>query len=980
MNLTLFRRFEVSVLVIWFCFGHATFTATKSITQKGDVMIQGLFPITYREDDTCDKLYKDGVIWAMAMKYAIDSINGSPLLDNITLGYKIDNTCHHIPTAMHNAIEIVAKYRPNSICYPQKDYCESGSKGKEKISAVIGPAMSWIAIPIASLLGLYEIPQISYAASSRILSDKTRYNSFLRTVPSDEYQAKAMADFVHTFGWNYVFLIASDDDYGKMGAATFKTTAKSLNVCISNDEYIPFKSDMMKDYLRSTLNALKTSERAKVVIVFSYANQGEILLKEAEKMNITDRTWITSDAWSSAAADFKLSYKLLEGIITFSIRSKRVDAFVDYIKNLQIQEVTGIPWFVKYMETVLDCVYNNKNKSKRMCNPNETLPSNHLFTNEGIANVIDAVNATANAILSMTTCAKGKCNNPSFPINPLELLGNIKNVSFLGVDDAKVEFNENGDRTSSGYTIRNLQVKNGKLVYVDVGDWTEIQGETFFEVNASLIKWNQGQRPHSNCFRLCQPGERIVGQTTCCWNCQKCEKGTFSSTAGALSCTKCNETHYTSKGRTLCIARTVVYLSLGDPGGVSILTISILGIVITSVIVGIFVRHRSTPVISSSSVCHLVTLFFILYLSFFFTMSFSLSKPTNPSCVVIESIFELLISMYACFLFSKTRIANRVMRSALARIKGMRPEWSHITVIFSLLLIELILVILRQSMNPSHIHYVNQEDKTRLLECEQLFPTLRILAIATPSSILIIATVIAFRERNVPENFNEAKFISFATILLCIIDISFISTYRYVTGISRILVVTFTAFVSAFCVMGCICTPKLYIIFMHPGRNVARESTPVERNGPEQPRTSVTEAISPDLNSNVKTVTRPNPVNLMDVNNSYFHETSFLNYGAETGDNPPKNGSTNHIPDLANHVQGKEQANHSQQKQLTNNRKRSKVHVTFDLSTLQETSEDSVGPGVGEQHTNLGCSGDDDETTTYSNEDIKPPPRAFTVI
>ncbi|KAK3697745.1 hypothetical protein QZH41_001476 [Actinostola sp. cb2023] len=954
--------------------------------KEGDIFLQGLFPITYRDGEKCDRLYKDGVMWAMAMLFAIESINNSTLLSNLTLGYKIDNTCQHIPTAMHNAIEIVAKYRPNSICYPHRDYCEGGSKGEQKIAAVIGPAMSWIAIPIASLLGLYEIPQISYAATSRILSDKTRYNSFMRTVPSDEYQAKAMAKFVHDFGWNYVFIIASDDDYGKMGAATFKATAKGLNVCIANDEYIPFKSDMAAEYLHNTLLTLKNSERSKVVIVFSYGNQGEILLKEAAKLNITGRTWITSDAWTSSVIGFNLSHNLLEGIITFSIRSQRVDEFVDFVNHLQIKDVQHIPWFRRYMENVLDCVStNDTGRGRRLCDPNETLPSHHDIPNEAIANVIDAVNATANAIKTMFSCAPGKeCRNPNLPITPLELLQQIKNTSFVGADSANVEFNANGDRTSSGYTIRNVQVQHGKLVYVDVGYWSQIKGKTHFEVNSSLIKWNSGRRPRSNCFRVCQPGERVVGQTECCWNCQKCEKGTFSSSAGALTCTKCNETHYTDEQRTTCIARKVVYLSLRDPAGISILTVCMLGVVTTSVIAGIFVHFRNTPVIASSTAFHLVMFFVILYMSFFFAMSITVSKPSNTMCVVIESMYELLIMMYTSFLLSKTRIVNKIVRSAVSRLKYMRPEWSHILVVASLMTLQLILVTVRQSISPSYIQFVNQEDKTRLLQCKQVFSSLKVLPIAFPSAILIVATLISFKERNIPDNFNEAKFISFTTILLCIIFISFISTYRYVTGISRILVLTFTAFVAAFSGMGCIFIPKLYVIFIRPERNTHRESTCTDSYAASEQqnqsaRTSVSEGPSPDLNSNVKSAPRTtNKLHLLEVQNSGFnHVTSFLNYGSESSDESPQ--SSNHVTDPTNHVQGNESTNQLQGKHQANGRKKSKSHVTFELSTLTETAEDTW-PIPKEQYSNLGCSEDEDIGTGYDAVDISSTPRAFTVI
>ncbi|XP_031548838.1 extracellular calcium-sensing receptor-like [Actinia tenebrosa] len=953
------------------------FDFKTSLFKTGDILLQGLFPITYKDhtQDTCTKIYKDGIMWSMAMVYAVESINNqSSFLPNNTLGYKIDNTCYNIPSAMSNAIEIVAKYRPNSVCYPQSDYCHSGDglKSYGKITAVIGPALSWIAIPIASLLGLYDIPQISYAATSRILSDKTRYKSFLRTVPSDEYQAKAMADFVRHFEWNFVFLIASDDDYGKMGAATFKKTAMSLNVCIAHDEYIPFNSDMAKEYIYNALVTFKNSERAKVVIVFSYAEQGELLLQTAHKLNITNRTWITSDAWSSTVTKFNVSKSMLEGVFTFSIRSKKVNRFIEYINNLQIRDVKHIPWFIAYMEQVLDCTSSNHSNGKRTCSPTETLPSGHTINTEAIANVIDAVNATAHALMTMLSCAQGVGCRHLNDFSPQELLQYIKNTSFQGTDHASVEFNVNGDRTFSGYTIRNVQVQGNGVGYVDVGFyfWSQLTNQKpNFEINTSLIKWSGGNRPLSNCFRVCKPGERVVGQSECCWNCQKCEKGSYSSVAGALSCTKCNDTHYANEERTACLVRAIVHLNLSTPEAISILTISMIGVLINMIIIGIFIRYRSTPVVIGSTLFHTVLFFTILYLSFMVTIMFIVRKPSNKLCSGVESLHELLIMLYPAFLFSKTRAVNKKIRSAVTRLQGMRQDWSQVLLVGCLVVLQLILITVRQCASPSVVHFLNQEDGTRLLECKQFFPISRILAIAFPCAVLIIATFISFKERNQPENFNEAKFISFTTILLGIILIAFIPTYRYVTGISRILVVTFTFFITAFSCMGCLFLPKLYIILLHPERNVLSNSDPNDEaqtsTTPEphnvSARTSVTDDLSPDLNDN------PQPSRFLNVNNEKkgARVISFSNHGLASDDS-----LRDAVKDSTNNV-------------TSNGRKRSRTspgaQVTFELSTVAETSEDGSpwSPAL-ERHVN-----EEYKENTHQldcPQITKNTPRAFTVI
>lgn len=47
---------------------------------------------------------------------------------------------------------------------------------------------------VASVLALFPVPQISYMATSPFLSSKERFPRFLRTVPSDVNQARAMLE------------------------------------------------------------------------------------------------------------------------------------------------------------------------------------------------------------------------------------------------------------------------------------------------------------------------------------------------------------------------------------------------------------------------------------------------------------------------------------------------------------------------------------------------------------------------------------------------------------------------------------------------------------------------------------------------------------------------------------------------------------------------------------------------------------------
>ena len=775
-------------------------------------------------------------MWMMAMTFAVEEVNNSTvILPNLTLGYEIDDTCRNIPTAMSYAIDLVARYRPNSVC-PQRggESCGPKDKAKQRAFAVIGPAASWISIPVASLTALYDILQISYASTSRILSDKSRYGSFMRTVPSDEHQAEAMADFVRHFDWTYVFLVASDDDYGKMGAAAFKASAKKLNVCVAHDEFIAFNSDGSDGAIRAALRKLADSPRTQVVMVFSYLEQGERLLRAAESLNITGRTWVASDAWANGVTKLNVSRDTLVGLFTFSIKSARLRRFEEFLRSLSVREAAGNYWWAQFLEEELGCTFGNASARARPCAAHETLPAGYPFGSDVVANVMDAVYAAAYAFQNaLRACQLQNKTCTARAVPAKLLLDSAARVSFAGADGTRVAFDEAGDVTSIKYVIRNVQLgPGGQLTYVDVGAWSRTAGQKNFSVADAQIVWTSGVKPRSMCFRECGLGEHVVGQSGCCWNCQKCEKGSVSSAPGSVRCTVCNDTQYANDAQSLCVPRTVRSMHPSHPVALSMATLSCIGTLCTAVIAVIFVRMRDVSVLPSCSVSLTSVFFFTLFLSFAFAAA-QISVPSRGVCAVLDSLLHVLLILYAGFLLASTQATMRVLKSAVSRYVDMLSAYLHGGLVAALTLLEVVFVGAWQATSPSVARLTNEGETSRLLECSGGFPALRVVATVFPLLVLLVATVVAFRGRNSHDNFNEAKFVSFSTIALCILLVAFFPTYWYVVGITRILIAAFTVFVAAFSCMGCIFIPKLYHIFVSSKRMTATEADAHTNNNPD---------------------------------------------------------------------------------------------------------------------------------------------------
>ncbi|XP_003827627.2 G-protein coupled receptor family C group 6 member A isoform X3 [Pan paniscus] len=221
-------------------------------TSPGHIIIGGLFAIHEKmlssEDSPRRPQIQECVgfeisvfLQTLAMIHSIEMINNSTLLSGVKLGYEIYDTCTEVTVAMAATLRFLSKFNCSRETVEFKcDY----SSYMPRVKAVIGSGYSEITMAVSRMLNLQLMPQVGYESTAEILSDKIRFPSFLRTVPSDFHQIKAMAHLIQKSGWNWIGIITTDDDYGQLALNTFIIQAEANNVCIAFKEVLPaFLSD-----------------------------------------------------------------------------------------------------------------------------------------------------------------------------------------------------------------------------------------------------------------------------------------------------------------------------------------------------------------------------------------------------------------------------------------------------------------------------------------------------------------------------------------------------------------------------------------------------------------------------------------------------------------------------------------------------------------------------------------------------------------
>ena len=187
-----------------------------------DFVLGGLIPVhDYGTEAVCGNFRCDQFVEAML--FALDSVNANEtLLPNITLGFDIRDTCFSDEIGLDEAFDVINGSRDSAI----------------PTVGIVGAGGSRVNIAVARLGRLYQVPQVSFSATSPLLSNRVKYPYFYRTVPPDNIQAKAMINIARYFNWTQVSLIYVEDTYGERGAQAIRQLAMDNDICVDVDREI----------------------------------------------------------------------------------------------------------------------------------------------------------------------------------------------------------------------------------------------------------------------------------------------------------------------------------------------------------------------------------------------------------------------------------------------------------------------------------------------------------------------------------------------------------------------------------------------------------------------------------------------------------------------------------------------------------------------------------------------------------------------
>uniref|UniRef100_A0A8C5FM75 G-protein coupled receptors family 3 profile domain-containing protein n=1 Tax=Gadus morhua TaxID=8049 RepID=A0A8C5FM75_GADMO len=741
-----------------------------------------------------------------AMLFAIEEINNSSdLLPGITLGYMMYDTCGSIARSVRVALALTDVNEETASL--------SDNPCRGSVPAIIGEASSSPCMAISTVLGPFYIPLVSHFATCACLSNKVRYPSFLRTIPSDYYQSRALAQMVKHFGWTWVGAIRSSDDYGTNGMATFTDTATQLGICL---EYsVSFFRTDPSEKIQRIINIIKGSTSRVIVTFLSYTDL-EILIDEFAHHNLTGYQWVGTEAWiSDSVTATTEGHYILDGSVGLAIPKAEVSGLREFMLDVKPLNSSGEKLFTQFWETAFHCSFKRTKEtagSQKECTGYEDLAGlensfNDMSLMPIFNNVYKGVYAIAHSLHNILGCGQ-KCSNT-----------NIKNIHFKTKEGEEVYFNENGDPAAK-YDIINWQPKkDGSVEFVTIG---------LYDASDPFIKYVlHMQVPVSICSGTCDSGTRKVlqkGKPVCCYDCIPCAEGEVSNTTDSITCVRCHPEFWSNERRDDCEKKETEFLSFTEIMG-SILTLSsLIGACLTATVAFIFFRHRNTPIVKANNSELSFLLLFSLTLCFLCSLTF-IGRPSDWSCMLRHTAFGITFVLCISCVLGKTLAVLMAFKATLPGsnlMKWFGPRRQRI-VVLAFTFIQIGICIVWLTANPPYPFKNLRHFKDKIiLECALGSPIGFWAVLGYIGLLALLCFILAFLARKLPDNFNEAKFITFSMLIFCAVWMTFIPAYVSSPGKFSVVVEIFAILASSFGLLFCIFFPKCYIILLKPEKNTKK--------------------------------------------------------------------------------------------------------------------------------------------------------------
>ncbi|XP_036599487.1 vomeronasal type-2 receptor 26-like [Trichosurus vulpecula] len=763
----------------------------------------------------------------LALVFAVEEINQNPnLLPNITLGYHLYNTYHSDERTLESSLKWLSgqsQTMPNYSC-----------RTHDKSVAVIGGATSTLSVQMGSLLELYKFPQITYGPFDPLLHDKVQFPSLYQMAPKDSFLSVGIVQLLLHFAWTWVGLTSTDDMRGEKFLWNTAEEMSRRNICVAFIEKIPVSERRQDDSHVAFMPRIIASS-AKVIIIHGDADS-LIILRHSQPLIFTSlKLWIiTSDLDITLRARHFDSYAF-HGALVFKHQTCEPPGFSDFLKSVNPVKYPADIFLKSFWHSTFNCSDEFAKLERGECLPNaslEDLPLEYFdmimsSLSYSTYNAVYAVAWALHEMFLMRTEMGFERHGENFTLQPWQLHSFLRNIQFNNSAGDPVVLDEQRNPVAKYDIMNYLIFFKQNEIFVKVGQFIpkSLLNQNF-TISENSIIWGISQPtvPESVCNESCGSGFKKLsceGKPACCFDCVQCPEEEISNQKDMDHCMKCPEDKYPNEERNNCLPKNVAFFTFKESLGMTLTCIALSFSLLTVLILVIFVKFRDTPIVKANNRNLSYTLLISLTLCFLSSMFF-IGQPTSATCLLQQTIFAIVFTVAVSSILAKTItvvLAFKATRPGSRMKRWVQPRVSNF-IVFICSMIQVTLCGIWLATSPPFPGLDLHSEPGHIIIVCKIGSGIAFYGVLGYMGFLALGSfIVAFLARNLPDTFNEAKFITFSMLIFCSVWLSFIPAYQNPKGKAMMNAEIFCILASSGGLLGCIFLPKCYVILLRPDRN-----------------------------------------------------------------------------------------------------------------------------------------------------------------
>ncbi|KAM3855458.1 vomeronasal type-2 receptor 26-like [Vipera latastei] len=772
----------------------------------------------------------------LALMFAVKQVNNDlVLLPNITLGFHIYENCQTERNSSLFSLSLLStrgQIVPGYKC-DQQDHLLSVIGGDNPKSSMV----------MASIFSIFKVPQLG-VGFELTQGDRRVYPSFFRINPMEFPQYVGLVQLLLYFQWNWVGLVAPEDDNGERFVSTLMPMLKEKEICLAFTE-------MMKSDFYATPGPIPKNYQHILALAFAIQeiNKDPWLLP-----NITLGFRIYEEnQYASMAQD--LGYRFSDPVLRDKIQ---FPTFYQIDPQYHLQNAAIVRLLLYFQWNSIGIIVQNLIVSLYIYEEENHTTSGKVWilTTQWEFSAIgyhyDWVKLKSlHGALSFTvhTNPVPGFKNYLWALNPHEPHGDVflpewwevvfdcefLNAGLASPDGQRVCTGQenldtlpasvfDGKMTGFSYSIYNAAYSVAHALhaaYTLESQRALKRGRNkphLFYVKPWLTK------PFSRCVKHCLPGQVrkvAVGRPSCCYECISCPEGTISNQTDSAHCDPCPKDKYPDKDKDHCIAKKIHFLAYQDILGHTLVSLTLFLFLITLGVLAIFIKHRDTPIVKANNRDLMYILLVSLLLCFLCSFLF-IGRPRKLTCLFRQTTFAILFSLAVSSVLAKTVM---VVLAFMATKPGNRAKkflGKPLTnsIVLACLLVQVVLCATWLVTYPPFLNLdFHSFVREIILECNEGSASMFYTVLTYLGFLALISFTVAFLARKLPDSFNEAKFITFSMLVFCSVWITFLPTYMSTKGKAMVAVEIFSVLASGAGLLACIFFPKCFIILLRPHLN-----------------------------------------------------------------------------------------------------------------------------------------------------------------